>query len=119
MFDYLDYESVDPVDGVSHLVIRATVTQQDDNPCVGGRRVGAVPIGSMSAEQIECPTGSGIHSGHSVLHWTNESVDIVISVHGHSDAAWALAEEVAGGIQIMRPDAADTSGGLGRSGRMT
>lgn len=109
LFEYLDYQSVDPLDGVSHLVIRAVATQPGDGPCVGGRSVGAVAIGSRSAQRIECPTGSGLHSGHSVLHWNDESVGIVVSVYGHSDAAWALAEHIARTIRMTRPDGVDTS----------
>lgn len=108
LFEYLDYESVDPLGGVSHLVIMAAVTQQGSNPCVGGSSVGTIPIDSRNADRIECPEGSGLHSGHSILHWTNNSVDVVVSVHGHSDAAWTLAERIARSIRMIHPDAADT-----------
>ena len=107
LFQYLDYESVDPLDGVSHLVIRAVLLNGRDGPCIEGRRVGRVLIGSRSAQRIECPTGSGLHSGHSVLRRTDDSVDVVVSVYGHSDAAWSLAEGVAQSIRMISYDAAD------------
>jgi hypothetical protein len=52
---------------------------------------------------LECPSGGGMHSGHTMLRWSDGSVFYVISLHGYGALNRQIAQTLANALDLVSP----------------
>jgi hypothetical protein len=100
---------------VGHVLIEARkLTDAPARPCIGGRRDGAVGVGSWRAALYICPKdspyiervarhGEGANVGHILIEWREAGVDYVASAHGHTTANLTLLRQLVASVALVRP----------------
>jgi len=105
------------VDGAArgHLVVEARPLRDSPPlPCIGGQRIGTVPVGRWTAARYECPVdsavvqreamhGEGSHAGHVLLEWHQGSIDYIASAHGHTATNLDFLERLVRSMTLVAP----------------
>ena len=108
------------IDGrpVGHVTLEAHRVADDPltKPCIGGRRIGTVQVGTRTTSAFTCPNdspqverdaqhGEGTYVGHLALEWDNQGIRYVASAHGHTTANLVLLKKFVRSIVLVPPAA--------------
>jgi len=100
---------------VGHLTLEAHRLVDDPlKPCIGGRPIGTVRIGTWTTSEFTCPNdspsverdaahGEGSYVGHLALTWTVDGVGYIASAHGHTTANLTLVKRFVHSIDLVAP----------------
>ncbi len=100
---------------VGHLTLEAHRLVDDPlKPCIGGRAMGTVRIGTWSTREFTCPNdsptverkaahGEGTYVGHLALAWTVDGISYIASAHGHTTANLTLLKRFVHSIDLVVP----------------
>ncbi len=100
---------------VGHLTLEAHRLVDDPlKPCIGGRAMGTVRIGTWSTSEFTCPNdsptverdakhGEGAYVGHLALAWTVDRIRYIASAHGHTTANLTLLKRFVRSIVLVVP----------------
>lgn len=89
---------------LDHLVITASRGLEGED-CEGDQPPEARRVREHRALLFECPEGAGLHANHVLLRWSVDAVSAAVSVHGHTETNRELMEDIASGIEWIRPGA--------------
>ena len=107
------------IDGrpVGHMTLEAhRLTDDSLKPCIGGRSIGTVQVGTRTTSAFACPNdslqverdarhGEGTYVGHLALEWDMNGIRYIASAHGHTTANLTLLKKFVRSIVLMPPAA--------------
>jgi len=101
---------------VGHMTLEAHRLADDPlkQPCIGGRSIGTVHIGSWTTSEFTCPNdsssiereamhGEGVYVGHLALVWTADEIRFIASAHGHTTANLTFLTRFVRSISLISP----------------
>lgn len=93
-----------------HLVIMAAPRRATDpRPpsdvlgCYADHGVATATVHGTQAVLLDCPTGSALNSGHTLVRWSQRGVDMAVSLHGWSELNQRLVLLLAAHTDLMSP----------------
>lgn len=89
---------------LDHLVITASRGLEGED-CEGNQPARARTVRGHPAELIQCPQWAGLHANHDLLRWSVDGISVAVSVHGNTETNRELIEDIASGIEWIRPSA--------------
>ena len=86
------------------LVIVAAPSPTDGQlGCFGQQRMARIKIHNHPAVLLRCPMGSELNSGQVLVRWSQQSVVIVVSLHGWSTLNQQLVLVLAEHLRLLSP----------------
>ncbi len=98
-----------------HLTLEAHRLADDPlKPCLDGRRIGTVQVGTRTTSAFTCPNdspqierdarhGEGAYVGHLALEWDTSGIRYIASAHGHTTANLMLLKKFVRSIVLTPP----------------
>ena len=107
------------VDGkaAGHVLIEARPQPRSPSrPCIGGVELATVPAGPWATTEYSCPAdslrverearhGEGAYVGHLVLSWSQNGVNYIASVHGHTTANVTFLKQLVTSVTLVAAEA--------------